>query len=124
MINIFIIGKIIVGLLIFVIENIEDIFFLLLDFVKYNKEFFILCVLGESMIEVGINNNDLVIIESFNSVMNGDIVVVLIEDFVIIKRFFKEKDYIRFQLENSIMELIIVDNCFILGKLVGIFRLY
>lgn len=124
MINIPIIGKITAGLPILATENIEDTFSLPLDFVKHNKELFILRVSGESMIEAGINNNDLAIIESSNSAMNGDIVVALIEDSATIKRFFKEKDHIRLQPENSTMEPIIVDNCSILGKLVGIFRSY
>ncbi|AGX43223.1 transcriptional repressor LexA [Clostridium saccharobutylicum] len=124
MINIPIIGKITAGLPILATENIEDTFSLPLDFVKHNKELFILRVSGESMIEAGINNNDLAIIESSNSAMNGDIVVALIEDSATIKRFFKEKDHIRLQPENSTMEPIIVDYCSILGKLVGIFRSY
>ncbi|OOM10522.1 transcriptional repressor LexA [Clostridium saccharobutylicum] len=124
MINIPIIGKITAGLPILATENIEDTFSLPLDFVKHNKELFILRVSGESMIEAGINNNDLAIIESSNSAMNGDIVVALIEDSATIKRFFKEKDHIKLQPENSTMEPIIVDNCSILGKLVGIFRSY
>lgn len=124
MINIPIIGKITAGLPILATENIEDTFSLPLDFVKHNKELFILRVSGESMIEAGINNNDLAIIESSNSAINGDIVVALIDDSATIKRFYKEKDHIRLQPENSTMEPIIVDNCSILGKLVGIFRSY
>ena len=70
----------------------------------------------------GINDNDLAIIESAQAAKNGDIVVALIDDSATIKRFFKEKDHIRLQPENDAMEPIIVDDCKILGKLVGIFR--
>lgn len=79
-------------------------------------------VSGKSMINVGINDNDLVIIESASNAINGDIVVALIDDSATIKRFFKEKDHIRLQPENDSMEPIIVDDCQVLGKLVGIFR--
>ena len=74
------------------------------------------------MINVGIRDNDLAIIESAQNAINGDIVVALIDDSATIKRFFKEKDHIRLQPENDTMDPIIVDNCKILGKLVGIFR--
>lgn len=103
-------------------ENIEDFFSIPLDFIKHDRELFILRVSGQSMINVGIMDNDLAIIERADSAINGDIVVALIEDVVTIKRYFKEKDYIRLQPENDNMEPIIVDDCKIVGKLVAIFR--
>ncbi|SJU77302.1 LexA repressor [Clostridioides difficile] len=81
-------------------------------------------VSGESMVNAGIRNNDLAIIESCQTALNGDIVVALIDEEATIKRFFKEKDHIRLQPENDSMNPIIVDNCSVLGKLVGIFRSY
>jgi repressor LexA len=122
MINIPIVGKITAGLPILATENIEDTFSLPLDFIKHDKELFILRVSGESMVNVGIRDNDLAIIESSQTAINGDIVVALIEDSATIKRFFKEKDHIRLQPENDNMDPILVDDCKILGKLVGIFR--
>lgn len=124
MISIPIVGKITAGMPILATENIEDTFSLPLDFIKHDKELFMLRVSGESMINVGINNKDLAIIERCSDAINGDIVVALIDDSATIKRFFKEKDYIRLQPENDTMDPIIVDNCLILGKLVGIFRAY
>ena len=76
------------------------------------------------MVNAGIRDHDLAIIESCQNALNGDIVVALIDDEATIKRFFKEKDHIRLQPENDSMDPIIVDNCAILGKLVGIFRSY
>ena len=76
------------------------------------------------MINAGIHNNDLAIIESTNSAKNGEIVVALIDDSATIKRFYKEKDHIRLQPENDTMDPIIVPDCSILGKLVGIYRSY
>ncbi|MGG7077552.1 transcriptional repressor LexA [Clostridium sardiniense] len=124
MINIPIIGNITAGAPILATENIEDTFTLPIDFIKHNRELFMLKVSGNSMINVGINDNDLAIIERTQTALNGDIVVALIDDTATIKRFFKEKDYIRLQPENDSMDPIIIDDCKILGKLVGIFRAY
>ena len=122
MINIPIVGKITAGLPILATENIEDTFPIPLDYIKHDKELFMLRVSGQSMINVGIRDNDLAIIENAQNAINGDIVVALIDDSATIKRFFKEKDHIRLQPENDTMEPILVDDCKILGKLVGIFR--
>jgi len=124
MINIPIVGKITAGLPILATENIEDTFPLPIDFIKHDRELFMLRVSGESMVNVGVRNNDLAIIESASDAINGDIVIALIDDSATIKRFFKEKDHIRLQPENDAMEPILVNDCKILGKLVGIFRSY
>jgi len=122
MVNVPIVGKITAGSPILATENIEDTFPLPLDYIKHDRELFMLRVSGESMINAGIKDNDLAIIESAQTAANGDIVVALIEDSATIKRFFKEKDHIRLQPENDAMDPIVVDDCTILGKLVGIFR--
>lgn len=122
--NIPIIGKVTAGLPILATENIEDTFSLPLEFVKHDKELFILKVIGDSMVEAGIQNGDLAIIEKTSIAINGDIVVALIDNEATIKRFFMEKDHIRLQPENSSMEPILVDSCKILGKLVGLYRAY
>ncbi len=124
MISIPIIGNITAGTPILATENIEDTFTLPLNFVKHDNELFILKVNGNSMIKAGINEGDLAIIEKRTSANNGDIVVALIEEEATIKRFYLEKDHIRLQPENDSMEPIIVENCAILGKLVGIYRDY
>ena len=124
MLNIPIIGKVTAGRPILATENIEDTFSLPLDFVKHDRELFILRVTGNSMINAGINEGDLAILEKADSALNGDIVVALIENEATIKTFYKEKDHIRLQPENDTMDPIIVDDCKILGKLVGLFRKY
>ena len=124
MINIPIIGDITAGTPILATENIQDTFTLPIDYIKHNKELFMLKVYGNSMINAGIDENDLAIIEKCQTANNGDIVVALIDESATIKRFFKENDYIRLQPENDAMNPIIVDDCKILGKLVGIFRSY
>lgn len=124
MVNIPIVGKITAGLPILATENVEDTFPLPIDYIKHDNELFMLKVSGESMINAGIHNNDLAIIESTNSAKNGEIVVALIDDSATIKRFYKEKDHIRLQPEDDTMNPIIVPDCSILGKLVGIYRSY
>ena len=124
MINIPIVGKVTAGMPILATENIEDSFPVPLDYIKHNRELFMLKVSGESMINAGINNGDLAIIEKQENAENGDIVVALIDNEATIKRFFKEKDHIRLKPENDTMKPIIVPNCSIIGKLVGLFRQY
>ena len=124
MLNIPIVGKVTAGMPILATENIEDSFPVPLDYVKHDKELFMLRVSGTSMINAGINSGDLAIIEKTDYAENGDIVVALIENEATIKRFFKEKDHIRLQPENDTMDPIIVPNCSIIGKLVGLYRKY
>lgn len=124
LIDIPIIGKVTAGMPILATENIEDMFQIPINYVKHNNDLFILKVTGDSMIDVGILDGDLAIIEQKNTAANGEIVVALIENEATIKRFFKENDFIRLQPENKRYEPIIVENCSILGKLVGIYRAY
>lgn len=124
MLDIPIIGKVTAGAPILAVENIEDTFPISLNFMPSNKELFMLSITGESMIEAGILDGDLAIIEKVDYAENGDIVVALIDNEATLKRFFKEKNYIRLQPENKSMEPIIVDNCKIIGKLAGLFRKY
>ncbi|MCX0366987.1 transcriptional repressor LexA [Clostridium perfringens] len=124
LIDIPIVGKVTAGMPILATENIEDMFQIPINYVKHNNDLFILKVTGDSMIEVGILDGDLAIIEQKNVATNGDIVVALIENEATIKRFFKENGFIRLQPENKNYEPIIVEDCSILGKLVGIYRAY
>jgi repressor LexA len=124
LVSIPIIGKVQAGEPILAVENIEDSFTLPIQYTKSNKDLFMLKISGESMIEAGIYDGDLAIIEKTNSVENGTIVVALIDDEATIKRFFKEKDHIRLQPENSSMKPIIVKECQIIGELVGLYRQY
>ena len=123
-INVPIVGTITAGNPILAIENIEDVFPLPIDYVKNTKDLFMLKVSGESMIEAGILDGDLAIIEKTDSANNGDIVVALIDNEATLKRFFKESSYIRLQPENKSMKPIILEDCKVLGRLVGIYRKY
>lgn len=74
------------------------------------------------MIEVGINDGDYVVVKEQPVANNGDIVVAIIDDSATVKTFFKERNHIRLQPENSSMEPIIVSDCTIAGKVVAVFR--
>ncbi|MBO6233042.1 MAG: transcriptional repressor LexA [Clostridia bacterium] len=116
-----IIGKITAGEPILAVENITDTFPIPIDFVG-NSESFMLTVRGESMIEAGILDGDYILVKRQNNANNGEIVVALIGEEATVKTFYKEKDHIRLQPENSTMDPIIVPNCEILGKVAGVFR--
>ena len=115
------VGKITAGSPILAVENITDTFPIPLDFVG-NSDSFMLTVRGESMIEAGILNGDYILVRRQKNASNGEIVVALIDDEATVKTFYKEKDHIRLQPENSTMDPIIVPNCEILGKVIGVFR--
>ncbi|MBC8059925.1 MAG: transcriptional repressor LexA [Clostridiaceae bacterium] len=124
MINIPIIGKVTAGMPILAVENIEDTFPLPIEYIHSNNELFMLRVSGESMIDAGIMDGDLAIIEQTSIASNGEIVVALIGEEATIKRFFKEKGHYRLQPENKTMDPIIVPHCTIIGKLAGLYRKY
>ena len=87
------------------------------------KETFSLNVNGDSMINAGIFDNDIVLVERTKNANNGEIIVAMNEENeVTVKRFYKEKDHIRLQPENDSLDPIILDNCTILGKVVGLYR--
>ncbi len=121
MVEVPIVGKISAGQPLLAVENVVDTFPIPLDFVG-NSESFMLVVRGESMIEAGILDGDYILVKKQETARNGEIIVALIEDEATVKTFYKEKDYIRLQPENSTMDPIIVPDCKILGKVAGVFR--
>ena len=121
MVEVPVIGKITAGEPILAVENVTDTFPIPIDFVG-NSESFMLTVRGESMIEAGILDGDYILVKKQNTAENGQIVVALIGEEATVKTFYKEKDHIRLQPENSTMDPIIVPNCEILGKVAGVFR--
>lgn len=121
MVNIPIIGRVAAGEPLLAVENIENYFAIPAEFMP-NCETYILKVRGDSMINVGMYENDLLIVEKTNVAKNGDIVVALLEDSVTVKRFYKENGYIRLQPENDNMDPIIVNDCQIVGKVHSLYR--
>lgn len=118
-----ILGKVTAGEPILAVENIEDYFPLPVEY-AHNSDVFMLHVQGESMINAGILNGDLILVRQQNSAINGDIVVALLGDSVTVKTFYREKDFIRLQPQNDHMEPILVKDCIILGKVIGLYRQY
>ena len=116
-------GKITAGSPIEAIENPNELFSLPAYLIPKNKEVFTLKVSGESMINAGIHDGDIIIVERQTTAHNGEIIVAMTEDNeVTLKTFYKEKDHIRLQPENDTMEPLIFDNIFILGKAIGLYR--
>lgn len=102
-------------------ENIED-YFPLPEEKMPNPNSFMLRIQDDSMIDSGIYNNDLILVEYTTKVSDGDKVVALINDEITVKKFFKENDHIQLQAENKTIDPLIVKKCSILGKVVGVFR--
>ena len=123
MVNVPIIGRVAAGEPILAEQNIEDYFPIPMEFMP-NNQTFILKVQGESMINAGILDGDMVIVEQRATARNGEMVVALIEDGATVKTFYKEDGYIRLQPENDTMDPIIVTDLQILGKVIGIFRFF
>lgn len=116
-------GKVAAGNPIEAIENPNEYFSLPKEFVPKNHDVFTLEVNGESMINVGIFDGDIVIVKKQSNANNGEIVVAMTdENEVTLKRFYKESDHIRLQPENDFLEPIILNNVTILGKAIGLYR--
>ena len=123
LVNIPIVGTVSCGQPILAEQNIEDYFPVPPEYIhNTNNQTFMLRVKGDSMINVGIYEKDLVIVEQCSSARNGEIVVALIEDSATVKTFYKENGYIRLQPENDYMDPILVEHCGILGRVIGLFR--
>ncbi len=116
-------GKVTAGNPIEAIEVPNEFFDLPTSLINDKKEIFTLKVKGESMINVGIYDGDIIIVERNKEAKNKDIVVAMTDNNeVTVKTFYKEKDYFRLQPENDTMKPIILKNVTILGKVIGLYR--
>ncbi len=116
------VGRVTAGQPILAIENIEE-YLSLPQSVLGQGEMFSLRVEGESMIDAGIMDGDIVVLRQQDTAENGDIVVAMTpEDEATLKRIYYEKDRVRLQPENATMAPIYVDNVTVLGKLVALIR--
>lgn len=117
------VGKVTAGVPVLAEENVDDYFPVPAGYLKNtNKDFFMLEVRGDSMINAGIHDGDLVIAQKQNNAENGEIVIGLIEDEATVKTYYKEKDHIKLQPENDSYEPILGKNIKVLGKVVGLYR--
>ena len=115
------VGRVTAGLPILAIENIED-YITLPQSMLGRDELFCLRVQGESMIDIGILDGDIIVVREQNNAVNGEVVVAMIEDEATVKRIFYEPERVRLQPENQYMEPIYADSVQVLGKVVALFR--
>lgn len=116
-------GTVTAGVPIAAIEEIEE-YIPVANLPGNSDDYFALHVRGESMKNAGILNEDIVIVKKTRACRNGEIVVAMMDDEATVKRFFKEKDYVRLQPENEAFEPIIVRDLTILGRVVALIRNY
>ena len=116
-------GKVTAGTPIEAIETPDEYFSLPANLINTKNEVFTLRVSGESMINVGIYDGDILIVERKNTATNGETVVAMnTENEATVKTFYKENGYFRLQPENDTMEPIILKEVTILGKVIGLYR--
>lgn len=116
-----VIGSVAAGSPILAEENVEDTYILPSSVVR--GETFMLRVKGDSMINIGIFDRDLVIVRKQETANNGDVVVALIDDGATVKTFYREGQRIRLQPENDTMEAFYPENISVVGKVVGLMRI-
>lgn len=117
-------GTIAAGLPILSEENIEKMIPVAKSMLRTGKNYFALKVRGDSMIEAGILEGDIAIIESCTTCENGEIVVAVIEDSITLKRFYKETNRVKLQPENKNYKTLYYQNIRIAGRLKGLIRTY
>ncbi|MCY0902522.1 MAG: transcriptional repressor LexA [Firmicutes bacterium] len=116
-------GRVTAGLPITAVQDVEDYIPLPPGVSDRGDAIFALRVSGQSMIDAGIHDGDIVYVERQSSARNGEIVVAMTEDGeATVKRFFQERDHIRLQPENSSMAPLLYDSVTILGRVVGLWR--
>ena len=123
MVNVPIVGQVAAGEPILAQQNIENYFPIPVEFMP-NRQTFLLKVKGESMINAGILDGDMVLVEETPAASNGDMVVAMVDDGATVKTFYKEEGIFRLQPENDFMDPIIVKEVTILGKVIGVFRFF
>ena len=116
-------GKVTAGTPIEAIETPDEYFSLPTNLFSTKNDIFTLKVSGESMINVGIYDGDILVVERTNTAKNGDTVVAMnTENEVTVKTFYKEDGYFRLQPENDTMDPIILKEVTILGKAICLYR--
>lgn len=117
------VGKVTAGSPIEAIEMPDEYFSLPASLINTKQEVFTLRVSGESMINVGIYDGDILVVQKQSTANNGDTVVAMNSDNeATVKTFYKENGHFRLQPENDTMEPIILDSVTILGKAIGLYR--
>ncbi|MFV0464868.1 MAG: transcriptional repressor LexA [Lachnospiraceae bacterium] len=123
MVSVPVLGEISAGMPMLAVENIQSYYPIPTEYMP-NQDTFMLRVKGDSMINVGIFNGDLIQVKRQNTASNGDHVVALIDDSATVKTFYKENGHYRLQPENDSLQPIIITEVTILGKVCAVFRFY
>ncbi|MBE7074389.1 MAG: transcriptional repressor LexA [Clostridiales bacterium] len=118
-ISIPLIGKVAAGNPILAFENVEDELIISKSLFNTNQDLFMLKISGDSMINIGIEDGDYVVVKKQNNAENGDIVVAYLDGYATVKNFYKTGDSIRLQPQNEFYKPIITKDCTILGKVIG-----
>lgn len=121
--NVPVLGKVAAGEPILAVEQIEG-YVPVPESIRRGRELFALTIKGESMINAGIFDGDIVVVHRTPVANNGDIVVALVDDSATVKRFYKENGHYRLQPENDDYEPIIVDEVVLLGTVITLIRNY
>lgn len=122
-VNVPLLGKVTAGNPIEAIANPTEFFSLPASMIPKHEEIFTLNVWGESMINAGIFDGDIVVVKKSTTARNGQIVVAMNDNNeVTLKRFYKENGYVRLQPENDTMDPIILPTCTIIGIAIGLYR--
>ena len=121
MVNVPLVGRVAAGEPLLAEQNVENYFPIPMEYMP-NAQTFMLTVKGDSMVNAGIFDGDMVLVEQRNYARNGEMIVALVDDGATVKTFYKEEGVIRLQPENDFMDSIIVPDCQILGKVIGVFR--
>ena len=117
------VGTVAAGIPILAEQNLEDVYDLPKSMVHNSEDVFMLRVHGDSMINIGILEDDFVIVRQQSDASNGDIVVALVNgESATVKRYFLESDCVRLQPENDNMEPFYERDVRILGKVIGVYR--
>jgi repressor LexA len=120
-VNVPVVGHVTAGEPILAEQNIED-YFPLPKMMVHRDTVFLLKVRGDSMINAGILDGDLVIVRQQSTANNSEIIVAMLDGEATVKRFYKEKDHIRLQPENDLYEPLCSPNVTVIGKVIGVFR--
>ena len=115
-------GQVAAGEPIYAEKNIEDMI-PMPSYMNRKGNLFFLNVKGESMINVGIYDGDNILVREQNTASNGEIIVAMVDDEVTVKRYYKRNNIIELKPENDTMESMYFDNIYILGKVVGLYRI-
>ncbi len=122
-VNMPLVGTVAAGQPLLAVSNIDNYFPVPSEYVP-KEQTFMLRVKGESMINAGILDGDMIMVEQCRDAKNGDMVVALVDDSATVKTFYREDDHIRLQPENDQMDPILLPDCQILGKVFGVLRFF